>query len=69
MKKRKKKDKMSETAEIMLLAERMKELVCKTNQFIDEAMDVIHSDKMEDYQKIIAESDELIQECDYFCKL
>lgn len=35
MKMRKKKDELYETAEILLLAARMKELVCKTNLFID----------------------------------
>ena len=63
------KDKMFEKAEIILLAARMKMLVCKTNLFIDEAMNVLQINRMEGYQKIIAESDDLMQECDRFCKL
>lgn len=60
---------MTEAADIRLLVERMKEHVSTMNQFISEARDAIHSVRIEDYQKIIADSDELIQKCDYFCKL
>ncbi len=69
MKMRKKKDELYETAEILLLATRMKELGRKSNLFIDEAMNVLQINRMEGYQKIIAESDDLMQEYDHFCKM
>ena len=68
MKMRKKKDELYETAEISLLATRMKELGRKSNLFIDEAMNVFHCDRMEDYLKIIAEGDDLIHEYEFFVK-
>lgn len=69
MKMRTEKDKMFEKAEIILLAARRKELVCKTILFIDEAMNVLQINRMEGYQTIIAESDDLMQEYDHFCKM
>ena len=69
MKMRTEKDKMFEKAEIILLATRMKELGRKSNLFIDEAMNVFHCDRMEDYLKIIAEGDDLIHELEFFCKM
>ena len=68
MRMRKKKEELPNKTEILELTARMKELVGTMNQFISEARDAIHSDRIEDYQKTIAKSDNLMQECDHLVK-